>query len=218
MVKKSTQSQVKTNSTKSRTIFLSLSCELLLCCCSIAKSYSILCDSMECSTPALSSISWSLLKFMSAESVMQTNHLIFCHPHLQQERKDCLQFFPASEFIWMSQLFVSGGQNTGASVSASVLPMNIQNWSSLGLTGLISLLYQGLSNLLQHHNMKASVLQHSAFFMVQLSHLYITTGKAIALTIWTLVGKRISLFFNKLPRFVMAFLPKSKHLLISWLQ
>ena len=111
----------------------------------------------------------------------------------------------------MSQLFVSGKQNTGASVSASVLPMNIQNLSPLGLTDLISLLYQGLSNLLQHHNMKASVLQHSAFFVVQLSHLYVTTGKATALTIWTFVGKWVSLFFNKLPRFVMAFLPKSKH-------
>ena len=139
-------------------------------------------------------------------------------PFSGRKGKDCLQFAPASGFISMSQLFVSGKQNTGASVSASVLPMNIQNLSPLGLTDLISLLYQGLSNLLQHHNMKASVLQHSAFFVVQLSHLYVTTGKATALTIWTFVGKWVSLFFNKLPRLVITFLPRSKGLLISWLQ
>ena len=75
-----------------------------------------------------------------------------------------------------------------------------------------------LKSLLQHHNSKASILWHSAFFMVQLSHLYMTTGKTIALTIWTFVGKTVSLLFNKLSRFVIAFLPKDKCLLISWLQ
>ena len=75
-----------------------------------------------------------------------------------------------------------------------------------------------LKSLLQHHNLKASVLWCSAFFMVQLSHLYITTGKTIALTIQTFVGKVMSLLFNMLSRFVVAFLPRSKHLLISWLQ
>ena len=75
-----------------------------------------------------------------------------------------------------------------------------------------------LKSLLQHHSSKASISQHSAFFMVQLSHPYIITGKTMALTRWTFVGKVISLFFNMLSRFVIAFLPKSKHLLISWRQ
>ena len=86
------------------------------------------------------------------------------------------------------------------------------DWSDL-------LTVQGtLKGLLQHHSSKASVLRHSAFFMVQLSHLYMTTGKTIALTRWTLVGKVTSLLFNMLSRLVIAFLPRSKHLLISWLQ
>ena len=75
-----------------------------------------------------------------------------------------------------------------------------------------------LKTLLQHHSSKASILQHSAFFMVQLSHLYMTTGKTIALTRQTFVGKVMSLLFNMLFRFVIAFLSRSKHLLISWLQ
>ena len=75
-----------------------------------------------------------------------------------------------------------------------------------------------LKSLLQHHSSKASILRHSAFFIVQLSHPYMTIGKPIALTRWTFIGKVMSLFFNMLSRFVIAFLPKSKHLLISWLQ
>ena len=75
-----------------------------------------------------------------------------------------------------------------------------------------------LESLLQHHSSKASVILHAAFFMVQLSHLYLTTGKTIALTIWTFVGKVMLLLFNMLSRFVTAFLPGSKRLLISWLQ
>ena len=75
-----------------------------------------------------------------------------------------------------------------------------------------------LKSLLQHHSLKASVLQHSAFLMVQLSHLHMTTGKTIALTIWTFVSKVMSLLFNMLSRFAITFLPRSKYLLISWLQ
>ena len=75
-----------------------------------------------------------------------------------------------------------------------------------------------LKSLLQHHSSEASILQHSAFFMVPLSHSYMTTGKTIALTIWTFVSKVMSLFFNTLPRFVIAFLSRSKHFLILWLQ
>ena len=118
----------------------------------------------------------------------------------------------------MSQLFSSGDQSIGASASASVLPINIQGCFPLGLTGLIPLHSNGLKNLLQHHSSKASVLQHSSFFMVQLSHPYMTTGKIIALTTGTFVGKVMSLLFNMLSRLVIAFLPRTKHLLISWLQ
>ena len=96
--------------------------------------------------------------------------------------------------------------------------MNIQDWFPLGLTGLISLLSKGFKNLLQYHNSKASILWHSAFFVVQLSHPHMTTGKTIALTRWTFVGKVISLFFNMLPRLAITFFPRSKRLLISWLQ
>ena len=118
----------------------------------------------------------------------------------------------------MSLFFVSDGQSIGVSASASVLPMNIQDWFPLGWTGWISLQSKALKSLLQHHSSKASILRCSAFFTVQLSHPYMTTGKTIALTRWTFVGKVISLLFNTLSRFVMAFLPRSKHLLISWLQ
>ena len=118
----------------------------------------------------------------------------------------------------MSQLFTSGGQSIGVSDSASVLSMNIQDWFPLGLTSLISLQSQRLTSLLQHHSSKASILRHSDFFIVQLSHPYMTTGKTIALTRQTFVGKVMSLLFNILSRLVITFLPRSKHLLISWLQ
>ena len=105
-------------------------------------------------------------------------------------------------------------------------PISFSINPSLGYSGLISfridwfdpLAIQGtLKSLLQHHNLKASILQHSAFFMVQFSHQYMTTGKTIALTIWTFVSKVISLLFNMLSRLVIAFLPRSS-VLISWLQ
>ena len=120
----------------------------------------------------------------------------------------------------MNRLFISGGQSIRASASASVLPVNIQNWFHLGLTGLIDLLVaQGtLKSLLQHHSSKASILQRSAFLTVQLSHTYMTTGKTIALTRWTFVGKVMSLLLNMQSRLVITFLPRSKRLLISWLQ
>ena len=115
----------------------------------------------------------------------------------------------------MSQLFTSGGQSIGASTSASVLPV----LTSFRIDWFDLLAIQGaLKNLLQHHNSKASVLQHSAFFMVQLSHPYMTTGKTIALTRRTFAGKVTSLLFNMLSRLVITFLPRSKCLLILWLQ
>ena len=90
--------------------------------------------------------------------------------------------------------------------------MNIQDWFPLGWTGLISLQSKGLKSLFQHHSSKASILWHSAFFTVQLSHPYMTTGKIIALTRWTFADKVMSLIFNMLSRLVITFLPRSKHL------
>ena len=106
----------------------------------------------------------------------------------------CLQSFPASGSSPMSRFFTSGGQSIVASASASVLLMNIQGWFPLGLTGLISLQSKGLSSLLQHHSSKVSVLLHSAFFMIQPSHLYMATGKTIAFTSQTSVGSDVSAF------------------------
>ena len=118
----------------------------------------------------------------------------------------------------ISQFFISGGQRIGVSALASVLPMNIQDWSPLGLTGWLSLQSKGIfKSLLQHHSSKASILRCSAFFIVQLSHPYMTTGKTIALTRWTFVGKVMFLLFNVLSSLVITFLPRSKCLLISWI-
>ena len=112
----------------------------------------------------------------------------------------------------MSQLFASGGQRTGVSASTSVLPMKTQDWLDL-------LAVQGtLKSLLQHHSSKASILRRTAFFTVQLSHPYMITGKIIALTRQTFVDKVMSLLLNMLSRLVITFLPRSKRLLISWLQ
>ena len=100
-----------------------------------------------------------------------------------------------------------------AETSASVFLMTIQDWFPLRLTGWISLQLKGLSRVIQHHSLKASILRPSAFFIVQLSHPYMTTGKTIALTRWTFVGKVTSLLFSMLSRLVIAFLPRSKCLL-----
>ena len=115
----------------------------------------------------------------------------------------------------MSQFFTSSGQSVGASASASVLPMNIQDRFPLGWTGLIFLLSKGLSKVFS--NTTVQKLWCLAFFMVQLSYSYMTTGKTIALTTWIFVGKVMSLLFNMLSRLVITLLPKRKHLLISWL-
>ena len=143
----------------------------------------------------------------------------WCHPTISSSVvpfSSSLQSFPASGSFQMSQFFASGSQSIGASASTSVLPMNIQDWFPLGWTGLISLQSKRLSRVPQHHSSKASILWQSAFFIVQLSHPYMTTGK-IPLTRWTFVGKVMSLLFNMLSRLVIAFLPRSQRLLISWL-
>ena len=131
----------------------------------------------------------------------------------------CPQSFSASGSFPMSELFTSGGQSIGGSASTSVLPMNTQDWSPLGWTAWISLQSKGLSRVFSN-----TMVQKHWFFgvqpalMVQLSHPYITAGKTITLTIQTFVGKVIFLLINMLTKLVIAFLPRSKHLLISWLQ
>ena len=145
----------------------------------------------------------------------------WCHPAISSSIvpfPSCPQSVPASGSFQMSQLFTSGGQSIGVSASASVLPMNIQDLFPLGWTCWISLQYKGLKSLLQHHSSKASILWHLAFFIVQLSHPYMTTGKTIALTRRTFVDKVMSLLFNMLSKLVITSLPRSKRLLISWLQ
>ena len=151
---------------------------------------------------------------MSIKSVMPSNHLILCCPLLLLP-----SIFPSIRvFSNESALHIRWPKYWSFSFSIS---------SSSEYSGMISfridwfdlLAVQGtLKSLLQHHSSKPSILQRSTFFMVQLSHPYMTTGKTIALTIWTFVSKVISLFFNTLSRFVIDILPRSKYLLISWLQ
>ena len=123
----------------------------------------------------------------------------------------CPRSFTASGSFPMSCLFRLGGQSIGA--SAPFLPMTIHGWFPLGLTGDLAI--QGTH---QHRSSEVSILRRSAFFIVQLSHPYVTTGKTIAFTRWTFVGKVMSLLFNTPSRFVRAFLPRGRCVLISWLQ
>ena len=135
----------------------------------------------------------------------------WCHPTISSSVVPFYsspQSFPASGSFQISQLFTSCGERIVASASASVLLMNSQDWFPLGLSGWISLQSKSL---LQHHSSKASVLWGSAFFIGHLSHPYMATGKTIALTSRTFVGKVMSLFFNMLSRLVIAFLPRSKN-------
>ena len=186
-------------------------------CCSVAQSCQTLCDPMICSMtvfPFTITISQSLLKLMSVESVMPSNHLVLCHPLLPLP-----SVFPSFRvFSNDSALCIRWPQCW--SFNFSISPSNEYSGLISFRIGWFDLLaVQGaLRNLLQHQCSKASVLQHSAFFMVQLSHLYMTTGKTIALTRWTFVGKVMSLLFNTLSRFVIVFLSRSKCLLIPWLQ
>ena len=135
----------------------------------------------------------------------------WCHPTISSSVvafSSCLQSFPASGSFLMRQFFAQGGQSIGVSASASVLPMNIQDFR---IDWLDLLAVQGtLKSLLQHHSSKATILRPSAFSTVQLSHPYMTTAKTIALTRRTFVGKVMSLLFNMLSRLVITFLPRSK--------
>ena len=192
---------------------------ILLCCWLLLLSFSHCVQLFETpwttahQAPLSSTISQSLLKFISIELVMLCNHFIL----------SCLlllsSIFPSIR-VFSSELALCIRWLKFWSFSFSISPSD-------EYSGLISFridwfdlpAVQGtLKSLLQHHSSKASILQCSAFFTVQLSHPYMTTGRNIALTRWTFVGKIMSLLFNMLSMLVIAFLPRIKHLLISWLQ
>ena len=163
---------------------------------------------------ASQSNSWSLLKRMSIESVMPSNHLILSHPLLLPP-----SIFPSIR-VFSSESVLHIRWSKYWSFSFSISPSNEHpELISFRMDWLEFLaLQRTLKNLLQYHRSKASVLQCSAFFIVQLSHTYMTTGKTIALTRWTFVDKVMPLLFNMLSSLVITFLPRSKRLLISWLQ
>ena len=151
---------------------------------------------------------------MSIESVMPYNHLILCHPLLLLS-----SIFPTIR-VFSNESVLCIRWPMYWSFSFNISPTNEH-------PGLISFrmdwldllaVQRTLKSLFQHHSSKASILHHSAFFIVQLSHPYMTTGKTIDLTIWNFVGKVMSLLFNTLSRLVITFLPRCKYLLISWQQ
>ena len=182
---------------------------------SVTQSCLTLWDPLNCSMPGLP-VHHQLLEFTHTHvhwvgDVIQPSHPLSSPspPALNPSQHQSFQ---------MSQLFTSGGQSIGVSVSTSVPPMNIQDWFPLGWTGWISLQSKGLSRVFSN-----TTVQKHQFFGAQLSlwsdsNPYMTTGKTIALTRWNFVGKVLSLLFNMLSRLVITFLPRSKHLLISWLQ
>ena len=155
----------------------------------------------------------SLLKLMSIESVMPSNHLILCRPCLLPS------IFP-SITVFSNESVLGIRWPKYWSFNFSISPFNeYSGLISFRMDWLDILAIQGtLKSLLQHHSSKASILQCSIFFIVQLSHPYMITGKTIALSRWTLVGKVMSLLFDMLSRLVIAFLLRRKHLLTSWLQ
>ena len=186
-------------------------------CCSVSQSYLTLCDPMDCSTPGLTVLH---------------HHPELAQTHIHWVSDIIQQFHPLSSpspptfnlsqhqgvFQWVSSLHQMA--KVFCSFSFSISPSSeYSGLISFRMDWLDFLAVQGtLESLLQHHNSKVSILKYSAFFIVQLSHPYIATGKIIALTRWTFVGKVIPLLFNMLSRLVITFLPRSKHLLISWLK
>ena len=182
---------------------------------SVMHLFETLCDPMDCSTSAFPDhYQLSLLKLMSIESVMPSNHLILWHPlFLPPSILPSIRVFSKESVLcirwpkyWSFSFSMSHSNEYSGLISFRI------DWLDL-------LAVQGtLKSLLQNHTSKASILQCSAFFMVQLSHPYMTTGKTKALTRWSFVGKGMSLLFNMMSRLIITFLPRSKHLLISWLQ
>ena len=158
--------------------------------------------------------SWSLLRLISTELVMPSNHLILCCPLLL-----LLSIFPSIR-VFSDESVLCIRWPKYWSFSFNIIPSNEQSeLIAFRVDWLDLLAVQGtLKSLLQHHSSKPSILRHSAFLIVQLSHPYMTTGKTIALTRQTFVGKVMSLLFNMLSRLIITFLPRSIHLLISWLQ
>ena len=186
-------------------------CLSLCCCYSIANSCLTPCDPLDCSSQAFLSfiISWSLLKLMSIVSMMPSSHFILCCPlFLLPSVFPGIRVFPNE-----SSLHIRWPKYWSFSISPSneypeLISFRIDWFDLFAVQGT-------LKSLIQHHNLKASILRCSAFFMVQLLHPNMTTGKTIPLTICTFVSKVMSLLFNMLSRFVIAFLPRSKHLLVS---
>ena len=159
-------------------------------------------------------ISWNLLKLMTIELVMPSNHFIFCHPLLLHP-----SILPSIR-VFSNELALRIRWPKYWSFSFSISPSNEYSGPISFRTDWLDLLaVQGtVKSLLQHHRSKTSILWCSTFYMVQLSHPYMTTGKTIALTIWIFVSKIMFLLFNMLSSFAIVFLLRSKHLLISWLQ
>ena len=150
---------------------------------------------------------------MSIESVTPSNHLILCHPLL------LLSSIFSSIRVFSNESALHIRWPKYWNFSFNISPSNEHSGLIFRINWLDLLVVQGtLKSLLQHHSSKASILRHSAIFIVQLSHPYMTAGKTIALTRWTFVGKVMFLPFNMLSRSVITFLSRSKHLLISWLQ
>ena len=187
------------------------SCVISICCCSVDKSCPTLSNPMNYSMSL--TISWSLPKFMSIESVMQptisSSVALFSF---------FLQSFPASGSFPMNQLFTSGGQNIGASASASVLPRSMQCWFPLRLTDFISLPFKEAQESSPAPQFKSiNTLALGLLYSPPLTSVH-DYWKTITLTIRTFVGKVMALLFNKLSRFVIAFLTRRKQLQISWPQ
>ena len=182
--------------------------------CSVTQSYPTLCNPWTAAHQASLSftISRSLLKFMSIESEMPFNHCILCRPLLSPSVFPIIKVFSNESALrirwpkyWSFNFSISPSNEYSELISFRI------DWCDL-------LVVQGTLKSLLQHSLEASILQHSALFMVQLSHPFMTTGKTIALTTWTFMGKVMFLVFNMLSRLLIAFLPRSKCFSISWLQ
>ena len=178
----------------------------------VTRLCSTLCDSMDCSTPCFP-VLHCLLKFAQTHCV---DDAIQPFDPLLTSSPPTLNLFHHRSFSNKSPLRIRWPEYWSFSFSPS---NECSELISFRIDWLDSLAVQGtLESLLQHHSLKASILGHSTFFLVQLSHPYTTIGKTTALPIWTFVGQIMSLLFNTHSRFTIAFLPRSKHLLVSWLQ
>ena len=185
-------------------------------CCCLSKSSLTLCNPMNCSMPGFPVLHYlpEFAQFISIESLMPSNHLILC----------CLLLLLLTTFlsirVFSNKWVLCIKWPKYWSFSFSISPSSeYSGLISFRMDWLDFLAVQGtLQSFLQHHSSKASILRRSAFFTVQLSHPHMIIGKTIALTRWTFVGKVMSLLFNMLSRLVITFLPRSKRLLISWLQ